>query len=101
MGGQTGAPDEVYNLVSIAYHALKGGELYAQFKTDAEQAGKTELVQFIERCQHEDTKRGMEALQLLSKAARESFGGQQGGGDAYPSGSQTTGQTQTAGTTTG
>jgi hypothetical protein len=42
--GNTGTTNEIYNFVSILYHASQGAETYAQFISDAEQAGDKDLV---------------------------------------------------------
>ena len=70
----TGTADEHYNLVSVLYHALQGGETYDQYARDAEQAGDQELAQFFRDVQREDRDRAQQAERLL--AAR--FPGHQG-----------------------
>ena len=39
--GETGFSDVVYDLVSVQYHALKGGYVYGQYVGDAENEGHT------------------------------------------------------------
>jgi hypothetical protein len=58
------ADNIVYDLVSIQYHALKGGQVYEQYKRDAE--GHDEIRQFIERIQREDIDRAQRAQELLA-----------------------------------
>jgi rubrerythrin len=70
----TGTADEHYDLVSVLYHALQGGETYDKYARDAEQAGDQELAQFFRDVQREDRDRAQRAEQLL--AAR--FPGHQG-----------------------
>ena len=40
----TGTPDEQYDLVSVLYHALQGGETSEQYIEDARTAGDEELA---------------------------------------------------------
>ena len=47
----TGVRDEQYNLVSVLYHALQGGETVGQYIGDAEQAGDEKLAQFFRETQ--------------------------------------------------
>ncbi len=63
--GKTGAADEHYNLVSVLYHALQGGEVYDQYIRDAEQAGDDELAGFFRDVQQEEKNRGQRAKSLL------------------------------------
>jgi hypothetical protein len=44
--GHTGTPDPVYDLISVAYHALQGAETYAR---DAQQQGDQELADFFRK----------------------------------------------------
>ncbi len=69
----TGTKDEHYNLVSVLYHALQGGETYETYVRDAEEAGDDELVAFFRQVQDEDRQRATRAKELL--AARVSRGG--------------------------
>lgn len=63
----TGTRDEHYNIVSVLYHALQGGELYVQYIQDAEQAGDVELANFFREVQEEDQRRAQRAKQLLGR----------------------------------
>ena len=47
--GHTGTPDPVYDLISVAYHALQGAETYEQYERDALQQGDQELAEFFAR----------------------------------------------------
>ncbi|MBV9848703.1 MAG: hypothetical protein JO250_03350 [Armatimonadetes bacterium] len=47
----TGVRDEQYNLISVLYHALQGGETVGQYIGDAEQAGDEKLAQFFRETQ--------------------------------------------------
>ena len=50
----TGIQDKNYNLISVLYHALQGGETCMQYIQDAEHAGDEELRQFfheVQECQ--------------------------------------------------
>jgi rubrerythrin len=63
--GNTGTTNEIYNVVSILYHASQGAETYAQFISDAEQAGDKDLVQFFRDTKADELWRSKRAKQLL------------------------------------
>jgi hypothetical protein len=48
---KTSVKDEVYNIVSVLYHALQGGETSVQYLQDAQGAGDQKLVQFFQEVQ--------------------------------------------------
>ena len=48
---KTGVKDEVYNVVSVLYHALQGGETCMQYLQDAQETGDQQLVQFFQEVQ--------------------------------------------------
>ena len=48
---KTGTKDEVYNIVSVLYHALQGGETCMQYLHDAHETGDQKLVQFFQEVQ--------------------------------------------------
>ena len=56
MSTQSGTSDKNYNLVSVLYHTLTAKDTYKQYISDAEQAGDTELVEFLKKVdqQHEE-----------------------------------------------
>jgi hypothetical protein len=62
----TGTPDEQYDLVSVLYHALQGGETSQQYIEDAREAGDDELATFFEQVQAEDRNRAQNAKRLLA-----------------------------------
>jgi rubrerythrin len=62
----TGTKDEHYNLVSVLYHALQGGETYEKYIRDAEEAGDDELAAFFRQVQDEDHQRADRAKKLLA-----------------------------------
>jgi hypothetical protein len=62
----TGTPDEQYDLVSVLYHALQGGETSEQYIEDARGAGDEELATFFEQVQAEDRNRAQSAKHLLA-----------------------------------
>jgi hypothetical protein len=47
----TGTRDEHYNVISVLYHALQGGDTCVTYLQDAEQAGDQELAQFFREVQ--------------------------------------------------
>lgn len=61
-----------FDLVSVLYHALKGGAVYAQYIQDAQQAADQELAQFFQQVLQEDRLRAERAMALL--AQRQSVG---------------------------
>ncbi len=66
----TKTPDPIYNLVSVLYHALEGGQVYDQYIRDAEREGDEELVQFFRDVQREDQQRSERAQALLDRRSR-------------------------------
>ncbi|MDH2430523.1 hypothetical protein [Sphaerisporangium sp. TRM90804] len=66
------ADDIVYDLVSIQYHALKGAQVYGQYRKDAE--GHDDVVAFIEQVHEEDTRRAERAHELLGKLTAQRGG---------------------------
>jgi hypothetical protein len=69
----TPADDIFYDLVSIQYHALKGAQVYEQYKADAE--GHDDVRSFIEQVQQEDSRRAERAHELLKQLTMEAGGG--------------------------
>ncbi|HZA76339.1 MAG TPA: hypothetical protein VE623_08110 [Acidimicrobiales bacterium] len=62
----TGTPDEQYDLVSVLYHALQGGETSQRYIDDARKAGDDELATFLGQVQAEDRDRAERAKRLLA-----------------------------------
>lgn len=62
---KTGTKDEHFNLVSVLYHALEGGEAYDQYIADAEASGDQDLAQYFRDVQTEERERAQRAKQLL------------------------------------
>ncbi len=62
---ETGTKDKNYNLTSVLYHALQGGENYDTYISDAE--GDDELVQFFKDVQEEERNRADRAKKLLAE----------------------------------
>ncbi len=48
---ETGTKDEHYNLISVLYHALQGGETVGKYIDDAQQSGDQESVEFFRQTQ--------------------------------------------------
>lgn len=68
MSGQvTGTADPHFNLVSVLYHALRGGEVYDQYIRDAEEAGDDDLTEFFQDVQRQDRDRAERAKKLLAQ----------------------------------
>jgi hypothetical protein len=65
----TPADDIVYNLVSIQYHALQGGQTYGQYLEDAE--GHPEVQEFIRQIIEEDGRRAERCHQLLKDLTKD------------------------------
>jgi hypothetical protein len=68
----TPADDIFYDLVSVQYHALKGGQVYEQYKQDA--ADHEDVRAFFEQVQREDAQRAQRAHELLGQITKESGG---------------------------
>jgi hypothetical protein len=62
----TGTPDHYYDLISVLYHALQGGETSQQYINDAQRAGDNELAEFFKQVQEEDRNRAERAERLLA-----------------------------------
>jgi hypothetical protein len=65
--GETGFSDVVFDLVSVQYHALKGGHDYGQYVRDARNAGYDDIAEFFERVMEEDATRASTCHDLLAK----------------------------------
>jgi pyrroloquinoline quinone (PQQ) biosynthesis protein C len=63
--GSTPATNLVYDLVSVQYHALKGGQLAEQFLRDAE--GDDEARAFFEQVKQQDAERAERCHELIAK----------------------------------
>lgn len=68
----TPADDIIYDLVSIQYHALKGGQLYAQFAKDAED--HEEVAQFVQEVRQQDADRAVRAHELIGQLTAQRGG---------------------------
>ncbi len=62
---QTNTSNPQYDLVSILYHSLEGGQTCSSYVRDAEQEGDQELAQFFRQVQQEENNRAEKAKQLL------------------------------------
>lgn len=73
--GETGFSDVVFDLVSVQYHALKGGHDYGQYVRDARNAGYDDVAEFFEQVLEEDARRASRCHDLLaSLSSREDTG---------------------------
>jgi hypothetical protein len=70
----TGVRDQQYDLISVLYHALQGGETSQMYIDDACQAGDAELAGFFEQVQNEDRTRAERASQLLAARMHAAVG---------------------------
>jgi hypothetical protein len=64
--GHTGTPDPVYDLISVAYHALQGAETYEQYARDAQQQGDQELAEFFRKTRQQCQQCADEAQRFLA-----------------------------------
>jgi hypothetical protein len=64
---QTGTPNQVFDLVSVLYHALESSSTNQKYIQDAQQAGDNDLLNFFQQVQQEDRRRADMAKQLLSR----------------------------------
>ena len=65
--GETGFSDVIYDLVSVQYHALKGGHDYGQYVRDAENDKLSDVADFFRGVMKEDSQRAARCHELLSK----------------------------------
>ncbi len=64
-GGAKAAPDHLYGVVSVLYHALQGVQTYQQYIDDARKAEAPAIEQFFDECQKEENLRAQRAKALL------------------------------------
>ncbi|MFN6566438.1 hypothetical protein A6770_29470 [Nostoc minutum NIES-26] len=62
----TGTSDELYDLVSVLYHALEGAATYEIYSQDAEENGDTELSEFFREIQQQECQWAERAKELLA-----------------------------------
>jgi len=63
--GETGFDDVTCDLISVQYHALKGGHDYGQYVRDAENAGKDDVASFFREVMAQDSARAKRCHELL------------------------------------
>ena len=90
---KTGARDEMYDVVSVLYHALQGGETSMQYLQDAQETGDQKLVQFfqeVQECHRHLATRAKEVLRqcLERENGREARRGMEAGTQGHGHGSQ-------------
>ncbi|ACB52877.1 hypothetical protein cce_3529 [Crocosphaera subtropica ATCC 51142] len=61
----TGTSNEIYDLVSVVYHALEGAVTYDQYIEDAKSAGDNELASFFEELKDNNCQMANKAKSLL------------------------------------
>lgn len=64
---QTGTQNDIFDLVSVLYHALEGAQTNSKYCQDAQQIGNNDLAQFFQQCQQQDMQRANQAKQLLGR----------------------------------
>lgn len=67
MSMQSGTSDKNYNLVSVLYHTLTAKDTYKQYVSDAEQAGDTELVEFLKKVDQQHEELAEQAKKMLKE----------------------------------
>lgn len=60
-----GTRDTTYDLISVAYHALKGAQTYGLYAVDADEEGDGELAGFFRGLADEERSRADRAKELL------------------------------------
>ena len=60
-----GTRDITYDLISVIYHALQGGETFHTYILDAEKAGDGELAKFFRDAEQQHMELANRAKQLL------------------------------------
>jgi rubrerythrin len=73
--GETGFEDVFYDLISVQYHALKGGHDYGQYVRDAENAGLDDIASFFREVMEQDSARAKRCHELLRKLSGTEQGG--------------------------
>ena len=73
--GETGFTDIAYDLISVQYHALKGGHDYGQYVRDAQNAGKDHIAQFFREVMREDSERAAACHRFLVELSHSQNGG--------------------------
>jgi rubrerythrin len=64
---ETGFDNVTYDLISVEYHALKGGQVYAQYVRDAENAGQQDIAEFFRRVTQEDSDRAKQCHEFIKR----------------------------------
>ena len=93
---RTGTRDEIYDVVSVLYHALQGGETCIQYLQDAQESGDQKLVQFfqeVQECHRHLATRAKEVLAQCLERGNEASGGT-GAGTQGHAGSQAHGHSR-------
>lgn len=65
--GETGFDDVAFDLISVQYHALKGGHDYGQYVRDARNAGQEDVASFFEEVMSQDSERAQKCHDFLKK----------------------------------
>ena len=73
--GETGFDDVTFDLVSIQYHALKAGHDYGQYVRDADNAGQTEIADFVRQVMSEDSERARKCHDFIAQLTSKSSAG--------------------------
>jgi hypothetical protein len=73
--GETGFGDVFYDLVSVQYHALKGGYDYAQYVRDAENASLDDIAGFFRDVMEQDSARAKRCHEFLKRLSGTEQGG--------------------------
>ncbi|WP_230211004.1 hypothetical protein [Streptomyces kaniharaensis] len=84
--GQTGFSDVAYDLISVQYHALKGGYDYGEYVRDAENAGDEEIASFFRTVMEEDSARAKQCHEFLVRISGHEEGGPAMTGRAHDGG---------------
>ena len=67
----THTDDRTFDLISVAYHALQGGETYEQYIRDAESRGDQEAADFFRETQQQYNKIADRAKHLMRSRLAE------------------------------
>jgi hypothetical protein len=65
--GETGFDDVTFDLISVQYHALKGGHDYGQYVRDAKNAGRDDIAGFFEQVMQQDSDRAAQCHAYLKE----------------------------------
>lgn len=74
---ETGFDNVTYDLISVEYHALKGGQVYAEYVRDAENASQQDIAEFFRGVTQEDSERAKQCHEFIKQLSGSPASGPQ------------------------